>query len=103
AESQNAIIDAEFQLGMDALADKDEKLARERFDEFLRAHPLDARAPRILYIYGAMQEAQARAHEETKRDPKHIVTETGALEAQIATAYRAAIEEWSKLVSKYPQ
>ncbi len=103
AESQNAIIDAEFQLGMDALADKNEKLARERFDEFLRAHPLDERAPRILYIYGAMHEAKARESEEKKADPKGFVFEVGALEAQITNAYRSAIEEWAKLVSKYPQ
>ncbi|MEY4386506.1 MAG: hypothetical protein RLY20_1789, partial [Verrucomicrobiota bacterium] len=100
SESQNAIIDAEFQLGMDALGDKDEKLARERFDEFLRAHPLDSRAPRIFYVYGAIPEAEARKLEEVKAD---IVLGVRANEPAITNAYRSAIEEWSKLVSKYPQ
>ena len=92
SESQNAIIDAEFQMGMDALADQNEPLALQRFEEFLRAHPLDERSPRILYLFGAVQEAKARALEEAKGD-----------KAAIESSYRKAIEEWTKLVSKYPQ
>lgn len=41
SESQNAITDAEFQMGMDAPAEQNEALALQRFEEFLRAHPLD--------------------------------------------------------------
>jgi len=92
SDSQNSIIDAEFQLGMDALTDRKEPLALQRFDEFLRAHPLDPRSPRILYLFGAVHEAKARALAEAKGEP-----------AAIAADYRLAIEEWTKLVSKYPQ
>ena len=46
--SQNAIINAEFQMGLDALTGNQAELATQRFDAFLRAHPLDERAPRIL-------------------------------------------------------
>ena len=92
SDSQNAIIDAEFQMGMDALTDKNEPLALQRFDEFLRAHPLDERSPRILYLFGAVHEAKAHALEQTK----------GEL-VPINASYRMAIEEWTKLVSKYPQ
>ncbi len=92
SDSQNAIIDAEFQIGMDALTDKNEALALQHFNEFLRAHPLDERSPRILYLFGAVHEAKARALEEAK----------GEL-VSINAAYRQAIEEWTKLVSKYPQ
>ena len=92
AESQNAMIDAEFQLGMDAMADQNESLALRRFEEFLRAHPLDDRSPRILYVFGAVREAKARALEQAKGDP-----------AATASGYRKAIEEWTRLVSKYPQ
>jgi TolA-binding protein len=92
SESQNAIIDAEFQIGMDALAEQNETLALQRFEEFLRAHPLDERAPRILYVFGAVPLAKARALEESKGD-----------KAAIEASYRKAIEEWTKLVSKYPQ
>ena len=92
ADSQNAIIEAEFQMGMDALADQNESVALRRFEEFLRAHPLDERSPRILYVFGAVHEAKARALEQAKGDP-----------AATASSYRKAIEEWTRLVSKYPQ
>jgi alpha-2-macroglobulin len=92
SESQNAIINAEFQMGLDALTGKQEELAMQRFDAFLRAHPLDERAPRILYLFGALHEAKALELEEAK----------GAKE-DIANSYRKAIEEWTKLVSKYPE
>ena len=92
SESQGAIINAEFQMGLDALTDKNEKLAMERFEAFLRSHPLDQRAPRILYLFGAIHEAKALDLEDAK----------GA-EEEIAASYRKAIDEWAKLVSKYPQ
>ncbi len=92
SESQNAIINAEFQMGLDALTGKQEELAMQRFDTFLRAHPLDERAPRILYLFGAVHEAKALDLEEAK-----------GTKEDIATSYRKAIEEWAKLVSKYPE
>jgi tetratricopeptide (TPR) repeat protein len=92
SESQNAIIDAEYQMGMDALREQNDSVATNRFAEFLRAHPLDERAPRILYLFGALPEAKARELEEANGD-----------KAAIETSYRKAIDEWAKLVSKYPQ
>ena len=92
SQSQNAIINAEFQMGLDALTDKKEQLAMERFQTFLRSHPLDERAPRILYLFGAVHEAKALDLAEAK----------GA-EKKIAASYRKAIDEWAKLVSKYPE
>ncbi len=92
SQSQNAIINAEFQMGLDALTGKNEELAMQRFNTFLRAHPLDERAPRILYLFGAVHEAEALDLEEAK----------GAKE-KITASYQKAIEEWAKLVSKYPE
>jgi len=92
ADSQNAIINAEFQMGLDALTDKQEALAMERFDAFLRNHPLDERAPRILYLFGAVHQAKALDLEDEK-----------AAKDDIAASYRKAIDEWAKLVSKYPE
>ena len=92
SESQNAIINTEFQMGLDALTGKQEELAMQRFDAFLRAHPLDPRAPRILYLFGAIHEAKAMDLEEAK----------GAKE-DISASFRKAIDEWAKLVSKYPE
>lgn len=92
SNSQNAIINAEFQIGVDALVNKKEELAMQQFDTFLRAHPLDERASQILYIYGAIHEARATDLEEAK----------GSKE-EISKSYRQAIDEWTKLVSKYPE
>ena len=91
SDCQNAIINSEFQLGLDALTDKREDIAMRRFDDFLRSHPLDPRAPRILYLFGAIHEAKALDMEDAK-DTKDA----------IAASYRKAIDEWTKLVSKYP-
>lgn len=92
SESQNAIINAEFQMGLDALTGDQAELATQRFDAFLRAHPLDERAPRILYLFGAVHQAKALDAEAAKGPTEPI-----------AASYRKAIEEWAKLVSKYPE
>ena len=92
SDSQNAIINAEFQLGLDALTGNQAELATQRFDAFLRAHPLDERAPRILFLFGAVHEAKALETAAAK-GPQEAIT----------GSYRKAIEEWAKLVSKYPE
>lgn len=89
--SQTSIINAEFQLGLEALADKKDSLAMERFRAFLEAHPLDERAPKILYLFGARFEAKALDLEEAKGPDRDI-----------KASYQTAIDEWAKLVSKYP-
>ncbi len=76
AESQSGIINAEFQIGLDAVAAGDEALARRHFAEFLTQYPLDQRARQIMFTLGQM----------------HVAKEE----------YGKAIEEWSRLVSKYP-
>jgi len=91
AECQGAVIDAEFQTGMDALAEKQNALATERFELFLRTHPLDPRASKILYVFGALHESRAIELEESKGE-----------KADIRASYQKAIDEWAKLVSKYP-
>ncbi len=93
---QTAIINAEFQLGLDALADKKDTVAMERFEAFLRAHPLDERAPRILYLFGAVHQAKAL---DLEAEQGHAKGDAKA----IARYYRQAIDEWAKLVSKYPE
>ena len=80
SDCQNAIINAEFQLGLDALTMKQQEVAMKRFDSFLRDHPLDQRAPRILYLFGAAHEAAAHDAEDTK-----------APKATIDASYRKAI------------
>ena len=91
AECQNRIIHAEFQKGMRALADKKEPEARRLFEAFLAAHPLDARARQILFIFGQIRYVRANELEEKK-----------AVRAEIEAEYKAAIEEWAPLIGKYP-
>lgn len=92
SDSQNAVINSEFELGLEALTAGEDALAMQRFEAFLRAHPLDERSPRILYIQGVVHEAKAVELQEKK-----------APDTEIAANYRRAIEEWAKLISKYPE
>jgi len=91
APAQSGIIDAEFQLGLQAVAADDEKTARTRFDEFLTKYPLDARCRQILFIYGQFPYAAALELEE-KKAPRE----------QSLPLFKKAVEEWSRLLSKYP-
>ncbi len=91
SDCQEAIIDTEFRAGMDALSEKQDAAATERFEAFLRAHPLDPRSSKILYIFGALHEARALELEESKAES-----------AVIRASFQKAIDEWAKLVSKYP-
>ncbi len=91
AECQNRIIGAEYQKGIRALADKKESEARRLFEAFLAAHPLDQRSRQILFIFGQIRYAHAHDLEEKK-----------AARPEIEAEYKAAIEEWAPLISKYP-
>lgn len=92
SDCQNSIIETEFQMGLDALTNNQEDAAMQRFEAFLRAHPLDERAPRILYLFGAIHQARALDAEDAK-----------APQDTVSAHYRKAIDEWAKLVSKYPE
>ncbi|MDP7134651.1 MAG: MG2 domain-containing protein, partial [Planctomycetota bacterium] len=89
--SQSGIVNAQFQIGVEAVAEKDYALARREFNEFLQKHPLDSRARQILFTLGQIHSSEAQKLEKEKGDAK-----------EIRKAYEASIDEWSKLVSKYP-
>ena len=76
AASQSGIINAEFQIGLDAVAADDHKKARAHFAKFLNKYPLDHRARQIMFTLGQMHAAKEE--------------------------YKKAIDEWSRLISKYP-
>ena len=99
AAAQQGIVDAEFQLGIEAVAAEDEKLARERFDAFLTRYPLDQRARQILFIYGQFSYAKAMAQESKlpENAPNAVLPEA------TLQLYREAMEQWSRLITKYPQ
>jgi tetratricopeptide (TPR) repeat protein len=92
SESQSAIVNAEFQTGMDLLADKKTELAETSLETFLRDHPLDeSRARQILYIFGAIHDAKAGE-----------MATNAVVQSDIKSEYRQAIDTWSRLAEKYP-
>ncbi len=76
AASQTGIINAEFQIGLDAVAAGEDVKARQHFAQFLTKYPLDQRARQIMFTLGQMYVAEKE--------------------------YEKAIDEWSRLISKYP-
>jgi len=91
AACQIGIINAEFQVAVDAVADRKYDEGRRLFVAFLTKHPLDSRARQILFTLGQIDYAHAQKLEEDK-----------APRDEIAAAYTQAVERWSRLVSKYP-
>ncbi|MFI5380764.1 MAG: outer membrane protein assembly factor BamD, partial [Tepidisphaerales bacterium] len=91
ASSQMEIINAEFQMALESVAAKKYDEARKRFDAFMEKHPLDARIAQILFVYGQIHYAAAQKLEEDKGEA-----------AKITDAYRQAVEEWTKLVTRFP-
>ena len=113
--SQLDIINAEFQMAVDLLAAKKYPGARKQFDAFLEKHPLDTRVPQILFIFGQIQVAAAvKAEEDAKskpaakagdssipaNDPRGLFAVPGA---EVVLIYRAAIDEWARLIQRFPQ
>ncbi len=90
-QAQSGIVDAEFQTGLSAVATGDEAKAREVFDAFLGRYPLDARARQILFIYGQTRYAAAQMLKERK-----------AAADLISLEFQKAIDEWARLITKYP-
>ncbi|MHB1155680.1 MAG: MG2 domain-containing protein [Phycisphaerales bacterium] len=89
--AQNSIITAEFQQGIDQVADGHYEQARAMLDRFIAAHPLDPRCPQIQFLYAQMAVQQARSLEEAKQPAD-----------QIDAACGGAIDTWRKLAEKYP-
>ncbi len=88
---QRGMIDAEFQVAIEAMAQKKYDDARKLFAAFSTKHPLDGRVRQILFTVGQIDYAAARKLEANKGN-----------KALIAAAYRRAIDHWNRLVSKYP-
>ncbi|MBT8037129.1 MAG: tetratricopeptide repeat protein [Verrucomicrobiae bacterium] len=97
AQCQSGIINAKFRIGIDAVAAKDFALAKGHFDKFLQDHPLDNRARQILFTLGQIQYALAEELEESAE----VLDEESA--SMVKVHYRKAVEEWERLVSKYPK
>jgi hypothetical protein len=88
-QAQARILDAEFQLCLDAVAAKDRAESARRFDAFIAAHPLDERCAQLLFINGQWHHTIAMEAVKAKTDAK--------------AAFESAIAEWAKLITKHPQ
>ncbi|HUE12676.1 MAG TPA: tetratricopeptide repeat protein, partial [Planctomycetaceae bacterium] len=97
------ITDAEFEKPQEQFRLKNFNAARELWELFLKDHPLDERAPKILYLFGQMKYAQGldRVNDRTAQSAK-AGKPIEPLDATARSLFEQAIEEWSRLVSKYP-
>ncbi|MBT8045436.1 MAG: tetratricopeptide repeat protein, partial [Verrucomicrobiae bacterium] len=93
---QAGIINAQFQVGLDAVTEKNYGRARKHFEQFLKDHPLDSRARQILFTLGQIDYILAIELEEKSPAPD------GEAVAAINKHYSKAVEQWERLVSKYP-
>ena len=91
AEAHTQIREAEFQLCLAAVSGLRYDEARASFDAFLAKHPLDGRAPQVLFLLGQVRVAEGEAL--SKQGQK----------APAAQRFADAIAAWARLVSKYPQ
>lgn len=90
AGSQRGIIDATFNLAVDAVAEEDYDHARTLLHAFLATYPLEPRAAQVMFVLGQIDASGADAlHEEERLDDARA-------------RYAAALDQWSKLISKYP-
>ncbi|MEM7395680.1 MAG: tetratricopeptide repeat protein, partial [Verrucomicrobiota bacterium] len=58
SQCQSGIINAEFQIGLDAVAEKKYDAAKTHFDAFLKKYPLDNRSRQIMFVLGQMHYAK---------------------------------------------
>ena len=91
SKCQRRIVDARYFSALELVTQKKNEQARTKFEDFLTKHPLDARAPQILFLFGQMEFVKAEDLEMAKADSK-----------KVNAAYRKAIDRWQRLVSKYP-
>jgi alpha-2-macroglobulin len=97
------ITDAEFEKAQEQYRLKNYKVARELWEAFLKDHPLDTRVPKALYLFGKMkyQDAVDRVNERLAEAAKTGKT-IDAVDATARQLFEQAIDEWKRLVSKYP-
>jgi uncharacterized protein YfaS (alpha-2-macroglobulin family)/TolA-binding protein len=94
-QAQARIMEAEFQLCLNAVADGNRAEATKLFDAFITAHPLDARCAQLLFLNGQWHftAAQELAKKEAgkPRSP------------ELTALFESSIAEWARLIIKHPQ
>ncbi|MBI5866074.1 MAG: outer membrane protein assembly factor BamD [Planctomycetes bacterium] len=83
--SQQAIVDAEFQIGADSIAAKRYDEGRAAWETFLQKYPLDPRAPGVLFAFGEIELRTQKERQKQGQTPDWSIP----------------ITTWRRLVSKY--
>ncbi len=97
---QRVIIDTEFAAAEEHFTRRDFNAARQAWETFLNKYPLDPRVALILYRFGQMQfDAAARITASVKAPAKL----TAEQQSEVNKLLAAALEDWQRLVSKYPE
>ncbi|MDB5385050.1 MAG: hypothetical protein JWM11_696 [Planctomycetaceae bacterium] len=96
---QQVIIDTEFAAANEYRVQKNYAAARKAWETFLNKYPLDGRAASILFQFGQMQIDEVVQIAATVKKPAKLKEEQ---QAQVTKLCLAALEDWQRLVSKYP-
>ncbi len=105
-EVQKRIVDTEYAQAAHALSEKRYDDARTQWQTFLNKYPLDGRAPGILLQFANMkydeatQRQQQRVAEAAERGES---PQTVSLDETSIQLFEAAIVDWRRVVTKYPQ
>ncbi len=118
ADVQRTIIDTEYAMAAEQKEQEHYDQARKLWETFLNKYPLDPRAPFILLEFGQMKynaavqvekenaTADAKRQATAKSDAKNSDNSKNAppelASSRPADLYHSAIDDWSRLVSKYP-
>jgi tetratricopeptide (TPR) repeat protein len=96
---QRLIVDTEFDAAEELRNQKMFAAARKAWETFLNKYPLDVRAPLILVQFGQMQIDEAQQITAAVKPPAKPTDEQ---QTQVTKLLTAALEDWQRLVSKYP-
>lgn len=86
SDAQQSMVTAEFNQGIDQLADKDYAAAKASLAQFLERYPLDGRAAQTMLRLAEIEQRMQQRNEEEKKP----------------VDWTSTIEQCRKLVSKYP-
>ncbi len=105
---QRVIIDTEYAMAEEQRTQENYTAARKLWETFLNKYPLDGRAATILLIFGQMEFEEASRLAAGKPKGGAVAVEGAAAEKPkpdpeaAQKLFAAAIEDWQRLVSKYP-
>ncbi len=97
-QAQQGLVDLEYTAAAIARREGEHERARTLWEAFLARYPLDWRAMDTQPLIAELFVEQAKALREAARKERRE-----AVRADLDTLHRAAIEQWRRVVAKYPQ